>query len=231
MLEPVEQHKQALLKLGAAIPDLRRSLSQLDDVSTSSALASALAGFQRLLDPNGTVLALSGRRIDSAVAEERRFPPENEAVVAIRIRNIMVSAAGQSVVCSAACGADILALESAAQLGLDRRVVLPFPRRQFRATSVADRGEEWGRRFDAILEQMQSKDILELNLQGSNNDAYAIANSKIIDEAAGWASITGRRALAMVVWNGVSRGATDMTDGFRRLAVDRELEVIPVPTL
>jgi hypothetical protein len=231
VLEPVEQHKQALLKLGAAIPDLRRSLSQLDEVSTSSALASALAGFQRLLDPNGTVLALSGRRIDSAIAEERRFPPENEAIVAIRIRNIMVSAAGQAVVCSAACGADILALESAAQLGLDRRVVLPFPRQQFRATSVADRGEEWGRRFDAILEQIPSKDILELNLQGGNNDAYATANSKIIDEAADWASTTGRRALAMVVWNGVSRGPTDMTDGFRKLAVDRELEVIPVPTL
>ncbi len=228
-----EMNKQAApaLDIEKTIPDLRRSLSLLNDVKTSSRLASVLAGFQRSLDPNGTVLALAGRRIDSAGADERRFPPENEAMVAVRIRNMMVSAASQAVVCSAACGADILALEGARQLGLGRRVVLPFSRQQFRATSVADRGEDWGRRFDAILQAMQSEDILELNFQAGNSEAYAAVNSKIIDEAAGWASITGRRALAMVVWNGFSRGATDLTDGFRRLAVERKLEVIPVSTL
>jgi hypothetical protein len=110
-------------------------------------------------------------------------------------------------------------------------VVLPFSRQQFRATSVADRGEDWGHRFDALLQQMQSKEILELNLQGGDNEAYAAVNSKIIDEAVGWASTTGRRPLAMVVWNGFSRGETDLTDGFRTAAVDRKLEVIPVPTL
>jgi hypothetical protein len=228
-----EMNKQAapVLDIEKTIPDLRRSLSLLNDVKTSSRLASVLAGFQRSLDPNGTVLALAGRRIDSAGADERRFPPENEAMVAVRIRNMMVSAASQAVVCSAACGADILALEGAAQLGLGRRVVLPFSRQQFRATSVADRGEDWGRRFDAILQAMQSEDILELNFQAGNSEAYAAVNSKIIDEAAGWGSMTGRRTLAMVVWNGFSRGATDLTDGFRRLAVERKLEVIPVPTL
>jgi hypothetical protein len=217
--------------LPASIPDLRRSLSLLNDAATSTAMASILGGLQRLLDPNGTVLALAGRRIDAPGAEERRFPPGNEALVAVRIRNMMVCAASQAVVCSAASGADILALEGAAQLGLGRRVVLPFSRQQFRATSVADRGEEWGLRFDAILQQMQSKDILELNLQGGDNEAYATVNSKIIDEAVGWASTTGRRALAMVVWNGFSRGAMDLTDGFRAVAADRKLEVIPVTTL
>ena len=221
----------ALDRLPASIPDLRRSLLLLNDVRTSSALASVVGGLQRLLDANGTVLALAGRRVDAAGANEPRFPPQNEAVVAVRIRNMMVSAASQAVVCSAASGADILALEGAVQLGLGRRVVLPFSRQQFRATSVADRGGDWGRRFDAILQQIQSKDILELNLQGGNNDAYATANSKIIDEAVGWASTTGRRALAMVVWNEFSRGATDLTDEFRRVAVERKLEVIPVPTL
>jgi hypothetical protein len=229
-----EMHAQAapaLDMLPASIPDLRRSLSLLNDVRTSSALASLLGGLQRLLDPNGTVLALAGRRIDAPGAEERRFPSGNEALVAVRIRNMMVSAASQAVVCSAASGADILALESAGQLGLGRRVVLPFSRQQFRATSVADRGEDWGLRFDAILQHMQSEDILELNLQGGNNEAYATVNSKIIDEAVGWASVAGRRALAMVIWNGFSRGATDLTDGFRGVAVDRKLEVIPVTTL
>jgi hypothetical protein len=215
----------------STIPDLRRSLSLLNDTRTSAALASILAELQRLLDPNGTVLALAGRRIDAQDAGERRFPPGNEAAVAVRVRNLMVSTASQGVVCSAACGADILALEGAAQLGLPRLVVLPFSRQQFRATSVADRGEEWGRRFDTILQQLPGGAIVELNLSPDNAEAYATVNSKILDEATGWASRTGRRALAAVVWNGFSRGANDLTDAFRRLAVDGNLETIPVPTL
>jgi hypothetical protein len=215
----------------STIPDLRRSLSLMNDTPTSLALAAILGGFQRLLDPNGTVLAVAGRRIDAEGAEEQRFPPGNEATVAARMRNMMVSAATRAVVCSAACGADILALEIAAQLGLGRRVVLPFGREQFRSTSVADRGEDWGRRFDMILQQLAGKDILELNLQAGNDEAYAAVNAKILDEAAAWASNTNRRALAAVVWNGLSRGASDMTEAFRRLAVDRKLEAVFVSTL
>ena len=143
----------------------------------------------------------------------------------------MVSAASKVVVCSGACGADILALEAAAQLGLGRRLVLPFARQQFRATSVADRGEEWGRRFDAILQQLQSEDIVELNLQIGSHEAYAATNSEILDQAEGLASGSGRRALAMVIWNGLNRGPTDLTDQFRRLAEGRKYEVIQVSTL
>jgi hypothetical protein len=215
----------------STIRDLRRSLSLLTDVEMSSALASILAGLQRLLDPKGTVIALAGRRVDSDSATERRFPSENEAAVAARIRDTLVSAAGQGVVCSAACGADILALESATQLGLSRRVVLPFPRARFRSTSVVDCGEDWGRRYDSILDQLQSKDIIELNLQSSSDEAYAAVNSKILDEAMGWALGTGRRALAAIVWNGFTRGATDLTDAFRQLAAERRLETITVSTL
>ena len=46
--------------------------------------------------------------------------------MALRIRNMMLSTTTKVVVCSGACGADILALEAAAQLGLSRRLVLPF---------------------------------------------------------------------------------------------------------
>ncbi len=183
------------------------------------------------MDPEGTVLAVAGRRIDAEDAEEHRFPAENETVVTARLRDVMVATAARAVVCSAACGADILTLETAAHLGIDRRVVLPFSRRQFRAGSAADRGEEWGRRFDAILDQLPGEHILELNLQPGDKNAYAAANSRILDEAIAWATESNRRALAVVVWNGSSRGATDLTDSFRKLALDRNLEAISVPTL
>ena len=181
--------------------------------------------------PAGIVLAVSGRRIDADSADQPRFPPANEALVAQRIREGMVFTKAETLVCSGACGVDILALEAAAELGLARRVVLPFARKQFRAGSVADRGEDWGRRFDAILQQLPGENVVELNLRQSSTEAYAAANYEILDEAQELASRAGGRVLAMVVWNGLSRGPTDLTDQFRKLAVDRRLEVIPVSTL
>jgi hypothetical protein len=182
-------------------------------------------------DAAGTVLAVSGRRIDPDGADEPRFPAGNEALVALRIRNLMLSTATKVVVCSGACGVDILALEAAGELGLSRHLVLPFGRQKFRVTSVADRGEDWGLRFDAILQQLPGEHIVELNLEQSSDQAYAAANSEILNQAEGLASVAGRRMLAMVVWNGLSRGPTDLTDQFRKLAVDRNLEVVPVSTL
>jgi hypothetical protein len=191
----------------------------------------AAKGDRCLATPNGTVLAVAGRRIDAEDAVERRFPAGNEAMVTARLRDAMVSANGRAVVCSAACGTDILTLEAAAHLGLHRRVVLPFSRRQFRASSVADRGEDWGRRFDEILAQLPGKDVIELNLQPGDKKAYAAVNSRILDEATAWAASSECRVAAVVVWNGFSRGVTDLTDAFRRLAIERDLEAISVPTL
>jgi hypothetical protein len=198
-----------------------------------SGAISASAGLSKGIQsgPSGSVLAVSGRRIDPDGADQPRFPAGNEALVALRIRDMMLSTTAKVVVCSGACGVDILALEAAAELGLSRRLVLPFSREKFRATSVADRGEDWGSRFDAILQQLPGEDIVELNPPQSGDQAYAAANSEILDQAKGLASAAGLRALAMVVWNGLSRGPTDWTDQFRKLAVDRKLELIPVSTL
>ncbi len=205
-------------------------MSLLSDMEDVSELAALLGEFQRLLNFNGTVTALAGRRIDAKAAREKRFPPENESLVAKRIRNILRGTASTGVVSSAACGADILALECAGELRLTRRVVLPFPRERFRETSVADRGEEWGRRFDAILSSLDKDDIVEMNLEGSEDDAYAAANIRILDEAANTAA--GQTVIAMVVWNDLPRGGTaDLTDAFRKLALNREIETISVPTV
>jgi hypothetical protein len=233
LLDEYNQAAVAPFQIQSTIPDLRRSLSLLADAETSFRLASILAEFQRLLDPNGTVTALAGRRVDALGTKDRdrRFPPENETKVAQRIRNMLVATASTSVVSSAACGADILALESAAELGLSRRVVLPFSRARFRSTSVTDRGGEWGRRFDTIVADLDKEDIIGLDLEGSDDEAYAATNVRILDEAAAMATNANQRALAAVVWNGLTRGASDLTDAFRRLATEKKLETIAVPTL
>jgi len=208
---------------------MRRAISLLADEKKAQTLASILGDFQRLLNPKGTVTALAGRRIDAAGASERRFPGENEAAVAERIRNMLVGTASTGVVSSAACGADILALECAGALGLNRRVVLPFSRERFRSSSVIDRGEDWGARFDAILSKLRKEDIVELNFDGNDEDAYAAANVNILDEAAKMAD--SQPVIAAIVWNGLVRGASDLTGAFRQLAMSRELETVSIPTL
>jgi tetratricopeptide (TPR) repeat protein len=215
----------------ATLPDLRRSLSLTRDSDTQASLAAILGNVQSLLHPQGTVLAIAGRRIDAEGAQQKRFPSANEALVAQRLRTMMVATACRAVVCSAACGTDILALESAGELGLERRVVLPFARTRFRATSVTDRGEAWGPRFDRILEQVASRDVVELGPVDDDSQAYAAANSDILAEAVTWGAESGWHPLALLVWNGFSRGATDVTNGFRKLAEHRKLEAISVSTL
>jgi tetratricopeptide (TPR) repeat protein len=229
LLDKAEQAAMAPFQIEAAIPDLRRALSLLTDSGKASGLASILGEFQRLLDHNGTITALAGRRIDAEGARDHRFPRENEDVVAQRILNMLVGTASTGVVSSAACGADILALESAGELNLSRRVVLPFSRDRFRATSVVDRGEDWGTRFDAILKELDKDDLVELNLEGNEDEAYAATNARILDEAGKLAA--DQRILAAIVWNGVVRGASDLTDAFRQLATDRSIETVFVPTL
>ena len=82
----------------------------------------------------------------------------------------------------------ISASQVAAELGLSRRVVLPFSRARFRSTSVTDRGDEWGRRFDTIVADLDKEDIIELDLEGSDDEAYAATNVRILDEAAAMAT-------------------------------------------
>jgi tetratricopeptide (TPR) repeat protein len=217
--------------LNSTLPDLRRSLLQNSDPQTSAALAKRLATFQGWLDQKATVIAMAGRRIDAADADEQRFPAGNEGLVTMRIHNLLVGTACQAVVCAAACGADILALEIAGKLGLKRRVVLPFARDRFRATSVADRGEEWGLRFDAILNQLPARDVIELALEGNSEEVFSEGNAKILEQAIAWGAALKKHVLSMTVWNGFTRGATDMTNDFRSLALKRGLENISVLTL
>ncbi|MBV8673927.1 MAG: hypothetical protein JOZ33_10870 [Acidobacteriaceae bacterium] len=231
LLDRFQQAPVAPFEIDSTIPDLRRSLGLLADGEAAAALAAILAEFQKLLDPNGTITALAGRRIDGPNGPDRRFPPENEKKVAWRIANTLVGTASTGIVSSAACGADILALECAEKLGLRCRVILPFTRDRFRSTSVADRGEEWGTRFDAILGRLEKDNIVQLNLDCSEEDAYVAANARILDEASHMAETEGQRVLAAVIWNGVARGPADMTEGFRQLAARRAMEIVSVRTL
>jgi hypothetical protein len=162
----------------------------------------------------------------------------NAPAVQDRLRALFVDEVASVLVCSAACGADLLALEAAGGLGMRRRVVLPFERDRFRESSVTDRPGHCGPMFDEIIDGVTAAgDLVVLEDAGEGGDAYAAATDAIVDEAARVAQSESVEAgspgavVAVVVWEGRSRGEGDETARFAELARARDFRVVDVLTV
>ena len=169
------------------------------------------------------VIALAGRRIDAPDAETPRFPAANEAAVRAKIESLFTGNDVQVLVSSAACGADLIAQETAMQLGVPRRIVLPFSIAEFREASVTDRPGNWGPRFDRVIHNAH---VVLLGFEPDDDEAYRQTNIAILEEAASLGEST-----ALIVWDGQSRGASDYTAHFRSEAEFRGMPVIEVRTI
>ena len=178
-----------------------------------------------------SVVALAGRRVDAPDARPIRFPQRNARLVEDKIRECFQRGV-RVLVCSAACGSDLLALGVAGDLGIRRRIILPYARSLFRETSVVDRPGDWGERYDNILNQVESHgDVIILGCEQSDPDAYERTNAAIVDEALQIAQHEGMVAQALVVWNGKSRGSTDLTAHFVDHAREKGMPILDVRTL
>jgi hypothetical protein len=165
------------------------------------------------------VAALAGRRIDAADAAAPRFPLANVDIVRDRLAALLRAQRIEALVCSAACGADLIALDVAGKLGLRRRVVLPFAPERFRETSVTDRPGDWGPLFDRVIGEIAATgDIVMLGLDEGDDDAYAAANDAILNEAEALAGDDPLQVVAVIAWEGGSRGQGDLTEAFATAA-------------
>lgn len=132
--------------------------------------------------------------------------------------------------CSAACGADLLALDVAMTAGIRCRIVLPYSQERFRRTSVVDRPGNWGALFDRAVRTVAARgDLLVLKGATDDSQAYEDANKRIIQEAT--APLGPARARAILVWEGRSRGKGDATAHFRQLAIRAGMAVRFISTL
>jgi hypothetical protein len=189
--------------------------------------------------PSPCVIALAGRRIDSAGACPARFPLSQVGATRVKLAHLFVAENAAALVCSAACGADLLALEEAHRLGLRCRIVLPFAAAIFRMTSVTDRPGDWAELYDSLIEESQrAGDLVVLNEavgegravpDPGDDHAYRAATARIIFEAQAISCPGGDdaertlqsqlRRVAAVVWEeGAPRGAGDLTEYFCQLA-------------
>lgn len=190
------------------------------------------------------IVALAGRRIDKEAAETPRFPLKNIQAVREKLEALFREKEAAAVVCSAACGADLLALEAAGKLGLRRRMILPSEPEKFRAGSVTDRPGDWGEMFDRIhRELLESGDVVVMQSDAKNDELYLEANRKILDEAAALAAAKADesktsappenqpdKVLAVIVWEGASRGEDDITADFANQGKRRGFETVEILT-
>jgi hypothetical protein len=179
---------------------------------------------------SGAIIALAGRRIDPAGADTGRFPLANVPLVRKRLAELFIAERATALVCSAACGADLVALEEAERLSLRRRIVLPFVPERFRETSVVDRPGDWGPVFDRLIEVARSTgDLVVLDRDSDNgDDAYAAANRTILKQARSVVEEGGGarpRLVAVIVWEGAARSGSDASEGFRSLAATADFTV------
>jgi hypothetical protein len=180
------------------------------------------------------IVALAGRQIDASDIDQPRFPIEAVPTVRRRLAQLLGDERAKSLVCSAACGADLIALDEAERLGLRRRIVLPFPPQRFRETSVIDRPGNWGPLFDHhIAAAAAADDLVVLSDQaGGDEAAYVAANEAIIREAQTLARDgAAHRLVAVLVWEEAAKSGIDATAGFRELAVKAGFQERSVQTL
>ena len=101
--------------------------------------------------PAADVLAFVGHMIDPPDRSTPRFPAALAPAVAIVIRERLARMHLPVVYTSAACGADLIFVEAALDIGAEVNIVLPFDREDFVRTSVAPGGDDWTTRFDKAL--------------------------------------------------------------------------------
>jgi hypothetical protein len=184
-------------------------------------------------DTQPTVVAFAGRRIDADGAKAVRFPFVNVAAVRTAIGATLERVAPSLLVASAACGADLVALEAAASRGIRVRIVLPFSPARFRATSVVDRPnpEFWGELYDDMIRRAEARgDLIVLDCSEGDASAYSAANDAIVAAAVA-ASLPATRRIALIAWEGAPRGDDDATKQFADAAERSGFTVLPISTL
>ena len=133
-------------------------------------------------------------------------------------------------VCSAACGADQVALEAAGGLGLTRASSLPFDESRFRVTSVVDRGVV-GAPFDRTMAELRAANAV-ITLPGGADDtaSYALANLTILDDAQALARVVKAAVVAVLVAEGEA-AYESVENSFAEEAKKRGLPTVSISTL
>lgn len=163
------------------------------------------------------IVAVAGRRIDAPGAQPPRFPLARRQQTARNIAKALDRLQTTTVVCAAACGADLLTLQAARARGLRRRIILPYRAEWFLVDSVTDRPGRWKSLYWSLIEEARAcEDLVTLDFPRGSDEAFRSANEMIISETLRLARQASRRKPAaalggLIVWEGAPRGPDDVT--------------------
>lgn len=180
-----------------------------------------------------SIAALAGRRTDAVDTDIIRFPLSNVEVVGDKLRDLFLKRNAYKLICSAACGADLIALDVAGRLGIERHIILPFSITDFRRISVTDRPGSWGPLYDRIISEVAEQGLLQLlGCDTNDEDAFSKANKAIITQAKSFVS-SEDEPLAIVVWEDKkpTHDSIDATREFLELAQEASFDEVTVKSV
>ena len=160
------------------------------------------------------VLAFSGHMLDAPTRSNPRFPVDSVEPVRKQIEAILNKLDAGISYSSAACGSDVIFLESMQARGGETNVILPFDSEDFYDTSVNFAGKEWIRRTDGILQRATRVIPANRGHYGGDDLLFAYANTMIMGKAILRSQLLETETHLIAVWDGNRNGATGGTADF-----------------
>ena len=152
------------------------------------------------------VLIYTGHMIDRPERPTPRFPAVIEAALRAALHARMAALRPLAVYGSAACGADLLCLEVAHELGAETHIVLPFPPPAFRRTSVDFAGGDWGQRFERALALADSVTVASDHAASGSVATFEYANLLLSGMGALRAQLLDTELRALAAWDPAAPG-------------------------
>jgi len=151
--------------------------------------------------PTLGIVTFSGHVLDRP-GSIPRFPPEAEEIAKKEIVESLEEMEANCGFSSAACGTDILFLETMNERGGETHIFLPFAKEEFIETSVRRAGGNWVARFESVLDQATSIHFVTKDGYNGEDTLYSFCNDVLL----GFAAMRGRGLdedpKLLVFWDG-----------------------------
>jgi len=170
--------------------------------------AATLRQFRLICEAQGADAAwLDGLRPPRAIHFAGHMSlPAADADLARRVRDALAQENVGFGFGALAAGADIMVAEALVERGAELHLVLPAARDVFRETSVARQGEDWGARYDALLEAAASVDPVGEGIAPPDALTVQLAAEVAMGQAAMHARALQTEALQLLVLDLDARG-------------------------
>ncbi len=148
-----------------------------------------------------TVVVFTGHMIDSPGRTEKRFPCELEENVRKQIREQLEKMNAGIGFASAACGSDIIFLEEMIRRGGEINIFLPFEPQMFIKESVDHATADWKQRFENVLKQAVTVQVLGHYNPGVNHFNYEFTNMCLLGTGRFRAQSLNTDLIGFAVWD------------------------------